>query len=898
MNSIEESIFNSCKNIEKNINLLDTTSDTAFISQNVLGYLRTLVESVALKLCSDDCEVQLTYNDIVQAKSYLRKKPEYKFLYEFYQKLSITKSHFISDDENARRLLLIYLEYLFKLKELLSNKYGYQVLNNIESDCFKIDDDLLEFYINIVEKIETITESPYDKNTWSDYCNIIKKKPFVVNGKMYYEITLSLAVNTNNKTERVIAYTKYDIFDEYSVKVSFEKVSINILEKDMPINIINGWVVAIQPAAINSLARIMNIHFIAKSNMKEYEQIMNFIKTTKYNLLDLVLEDDNSYSKIIKLIKKEGGKTYISDLLGIIRSFIYNNTKGKNIIKYLLFCLDLEIIRNQYNYESCSALSDLRLNYGCIPFEKMPYASSLISHNPRLNDLFRCIDPTNRDHEFLSRKINTNTEVEGLIYTDISELDKFENLDSLINDFNSKVYWKHTNRYLKKFGDYLYVNGYEENSIRIIKELKKYSSCGIMGYKNYVLSWLDIYGASLSDDKKSIMSSMFSNSKLALVYGAAGTGKTTLIKYISDMFSDRNKLYLANTHPAVENLGRIVGKDKGTFSTIRSFTSNSDNSECDVLVIDECSTVSNADMVKILDKVKTELVILVGDIHQIESIVFGNWFSLVRNFLPKNCIHELLQPYRSKNENLKTIWKSVREMDGMVEQHLLKYNCCSPLNKSIFEKNSDESIILCLNYDGLYGVNNINKFLQANNPNPLVEWGISTYKVGDKILFTESERYKPVLYNNLKGTIIDIHKYDDKIIFDILIERSLMEMDVRGTTIELLECDEIGKSIIRLTVNKYINDDEVDENTVVPFQIAYAVSIHKAQGLEYDSVKVVITDEVGELITHNIFYTAITRAKKELKIYWNYETQRKVLSNLKLHDCSRDASIIKGKFKI
>ena len=49
---------------------------------------------------------------------------------------------------------------------------------------------------------------------------------------------------------------------------------------------------------------------------------------------------------------------------------------------------------------------------------------------------------------------------------------------------------------------------------------------------------------------------------------------------------------------------------------------------------------------------------------------------------------------------------------------------------------------------------------------------------------------------------------------------------------------------------------------IVPFQVAYAVSIHKAQGLEYKSVKIVITNDVEELITHNIFYTAITRAKE------------------------------------
>ena len=48
--------------------------------------------------------------------------------------------------------------------------------------------------------------------------------------------------------------------------------------------------------------------------------------------------------------------------------------------------------------------------------------------------------------------------------------------------------------------------------------------------------------------------------------------------------------------------------------------------------------------------------------------------------------------------------------------------------------------------------------------------------------------------------------------------------------------------------------------SVIPFQLAYAVSIHKAQGLEYDSVKVIIPKSNSEKITHGIFYTAITSA--------------------------------------
>lgn len=80
---------------------------------------------------------------------------------------------------------------------------------------------------------------------------------------------------------------------------------------------------------------------------------------------------------------------------------------------------------------------------------------------------------------------------------------------------------------------------------------------------------------------------------------------------------------------------------------------------------------------------------------------------------------------------------------------------------------------------------------------------------------------------------------------------------------------------------------------VVPFQIAYAVSIHKAQGLEYNSVKIVITDEIDELITHSIFYTAITRAREQLKIYWTPEVEKQVLSRIKPKDINRDIALLR-----
>ena len=121
-------------------------------------------------------------------------------------------------------------------------------------------------------------------------------------------------------------------------------------------------------------------------------------------------------------------------------------------------------------------------------------------------------------------------------------------------------------------------------------------------------------------------------------------------------------------------------------------------------------------------------------------------------------------------------------------------------------------------------------------------------------------------------------------------------MDAEDYDLQFIGSSSNGNSIISFSVNKYKSTDEDDDSSseaVIPFQVAYAVSIHKAQGLEYNSVKIVITNEIEELITHNIFYTAITRAKNKLKIYWTPEVEQKVLGNLKPKNIGKDVSLLK-----
>lgn len=132
----------------------------------------------------------------------------------------------------------------------------------------------------------------------------------------------------------------------------------------------------------------------------------------------------------------------------------------------------------------------------------------------------------------------------------------------------------------------------------------------------------------------------------------------------------------------------------------------------------------------------------------------------------------------------------------------------------------------------------------------------------------------------LKGKIVDIEKNDDMIQFTIDVATLLTKNDCRLSDIEYIASYE-DSTRIRFCV--YSNsDDETDETIrekcIVPFQLAYAVSIHKAQGLEYNSVKIVIPKSNSEMITHGIFYTAITRAKKQLKIYWSSPIMQDIVS--------------------
>jgi len=705
-----------------------------------------------------------------------------------------------------------------------------------------------------------------------------------------------------NKFDRMIVYTKYDILPNYAITTSLVEKDIELFSSKTSIKIINNWRVAIRSCEINNLAKIFNNDFVVKSNMIEYNNLMKYLTTENTNLLNLVLMPNLVYQKEKQKIGLAPTE-HIFILLEQCRNIVNRKNTGHKIIRYLLYTMKNINIKKQLNKNiPLSYMSDLCLKAKCFPFEKLPFVMSMADHTPSGEDLFMSLESENCEYELLARYILNNIEQNGILYTPLSDILEYGNIDDLIKTFNSKLYGNQLRLKIIKEHNYIFMEGYENSTFEIIKIIDSLTSNGVEGYRKSYDFWelFDGYSQDVSEEKKEIMKGLYENSKVALIYGAAGTGKTTMITTLSEYLSDKNKIFLANTNTALENLKRRVKVKDSNFYTIAEYNKNNYiNKKCDILIVDECSTVSNIDILKVLNDTHFELLLLVGDIHQIESIKFGNWFSFAKEFVNKNSIYELSETFRSSDETLLGLWKKVRNLEDNITEYIVKNKFSSELNNNIFEKQDSDEIILCLGYDGLYGINQINKYLQDSNYNEKFEFGIKTYKVGDPVLFFDTKRFGDVLYNNLKGTITKIETSEEKIYFEVEIEKPLTSLDVNDSNVELIETKTFS-SIIGFSVDKEFenDDDDDDKNNIVPFNIAYALSIHKAQGLEYNSVKVVLTRDVEKLISANIFYTAITRAKEKLTIFWTIETGEHIIKQLSDKNNNKDFHIFKNKFNL
>lgn len=890
MDTINEKIKIADNNIIRNIELIDSEG-IWLVSQNILSQIRNLLQAVFLKIyCSDENQtLELNYDNIEKATKYIHSEWKYKTFSKFYKFIQTSSSHYTESPENSERLIIKYIPFLYELKNFMKEEYDIVILQNLCKIVNNKDTYQQEYYNKIWEKIKNNKNLIHNKDLSRERFYIQKIKPFFVKNEIFYEITFNRASDNTSKFERIIAFTHLNILENYAVKFNIVNGEVNINHLTTPIYIITSWEISIRPCEFQNFWKIFWNDLKISSYTKWTLKFIEYLTNNKLNFVDIITLEESNYTNLKNKFKeyKDWNLSSFFEVLDKAYNIINNNKPGSVILRYLLFMMNNKIIKLQYNNSPNKLLSNLNLEYWVIPFDKMPFCTSPIWHNPRNVDLIECIDTSWRDEEFFVKKVINNIEQKWILFTEKNNDKELE----LLNKYNEKLYRDHVEeRELVFKYDHFYLKWYVNTTIKIFDYLQEFNKEWLQWYKDSVQLWLNDKKNDYIDDewKKELLLKMFENSKISCIFWAAWTGKTTMLNFISDFFQKHKKIFLANTHPAVDNLKRRINNaDDNNCKTINNFLSSKNiDSECDILIIDESSTVSNRDMLEILEKVQTRSIILVWDIYQIESIQFGNWFRIAKDLLNSNSVHELNTTYRTNDNNLLNFWNKVRNMDNDIIEYIVKYNYSDILSDKIFEKFQENEIILCLNYDWFYWVNNINRILQASNSSPEILWWTQIYKVGDPILFNEtaSQRFKWILYNNLKWIIkeIKINKNNEYVDFTIEVE---IEINNVNNEIKVLESWK-WKSLIKFSVYRSWSTDNDDEkiNWEVPFQIAYAVSIHKSQWLEYDSVKIIISDEIWEQINHNIFYTAITRARKNLKIYWSPKTQNSIIEKFSINN--------------
>lgn len=891
MATVKQQVLNADGVIAQNLE--NWTDDRGFLSQNVLSQLRNLVEGLLVWVATKNPAEPFHYDKVGPSSPVVKAQAKFRVLARFHDQLQASVSHYTMDRDPSERLMLKYYEYLLRTRDLANAELGIKILQNVQKFPLNTDPALREYHEAIANEIETAfsLQAPVGR---ADRYYVHSSRPFFARGRIFYEVTFSAAHNRTNKFDRKIAFTSIDMTDKYAASLELESRTIGVFGRTMPVTIIRSWAVSIRPCEFDNFRSLIGpVSTRVTRAQPEYARLMQYLTSTRSSLLDLIDYPDGAYEKVrSNVLEGTKGTPLIFSALDHARGIIRRKADGARVLRYLLLRMRNEVIKAQRDGAPNNWFSNLRIKNQSKPFDTMPFCTSPAGHNPRFADLLEAIPVKGREHELLAKRIQVNVETHGVIYTPDADLGGFEDVDLLIDVYNSLLPPRHTARRLVHDRGHVFMSGYEDDTVRIIEELQAIAAGGVANHTADVVAWINANPDDFDDPLKSAaLTALFDRSKVALIYGAAGTGKSTMVNHIARYFSGEEKLFLAHTNPAVDNLERRVSAPNSSFSTISAHVRRGRSGfHYDVVVIDECSTVSNASLLDVIETTSFDLLVLVGDVYQIESIEFGNWFTTVRSYLPSESVFELTKPFRTGDEALLTLWDRVRNLDDRIEETISQNEYASPLGDSLFERQAEDEIVLCLNYDGLYGINNVNRFLQASNPNLAVEWDEAIYKVGDPVLFHDTARFGGLIFNNLKGKIVGVSKVPGKITFDVDIDREVSEAEVRFSELRWL-----GGSVVQFDVTQRGDTDDDDDASfnLVPFQIAYAVSIHKAQGLEYDSVKVVITDANEENLSHAILYTAITRARQSLKLYWSAEAQQRMLSRLAVRENSKDEALLR-----
>ena len=363
-----------------------------------------------------------------------------------------------------------------------------------------------------------------------------------------------------------------------------------------------------------------------------------------------------------------------------------------------------------------------------------------------------------------------------------------------------------------------------------------------------------------------------------IITGGPGTGKTTIIKAIVDIIMEIDKLgnsdfaLLAPTGRSAKRMNESVGVNASTIHKFLKWNKETETFGLDeynkakekIVIVDEASMVDIFLFSSLLKALRINVkLLLIGDANQLPSIgpgdvlrdlinissVKSKSLNIIYRVKEGSYITDLANDIKNKkffNEiiNDYTDFKFIHSDDDNIMNYL------SEICNKIKEKNIkiDNFQVLAPMYKGLNGIDNLNELMANifNGNKERFQIGDKFYRIGDKVIQLVNDVENNV-FNGDIGYIKDIEIVEKKMIVTI---------------------DYMGNKV-RYTSGEFDR-----------FTLAYAISIHKSQGSEYDNVVIVLAKSFRRMFYNKLIYTAVTRAKSSLIIIGDLESFNKSIQTL------------------
>ena len=468
--------------------------------------------------------------------------------------------------------------------------------------------------------------------------------------------------------------------------------------------------------------------------------------------------------------------------------------------------------------------------------------------------------------EYINNKIFTKNSIDPFshgryisdthLYASIVELQKLDDIVADENRLYTRMNWK-----------------YEYESAQALGEMIAQGPLTDLGDLNKTLGEFEKQkNLTLSDEQREAFMALDS-SRVVVISGYPGTGKTLLISAFVHLFEKMNKDYvlLSPTGIAAKLLSQVTKKPASTIHRLLGYKHDGtwefnrlEKYDIDVVITDELSMVDGDTLFHLLDALlPTTMLIMVGDSAQLPSVGAGH---VIHNLMNCDAVAHvsLTRIYRQeklsdiitvahaiiKNEPIDT--KFDKDSDVLfynyAQEDVIGQTC--RFAQEAKERDKDFQIIAPM-YNGDLGINNLNEELRdVLNPEsnargaPFIQQGENNFLYeGDRVMVIRND-YDRMIYNGDAGKITRISMKDNEVdvkIFDWFDQQTQQYID-------------------------HIFTFKVDEAKQL-LKVAFACSIHKTQGKQYDFIIMPMTMQYGIMLYRNLIYTAITRARKKVLIF-------------------------------